>query len=103
MYNSNVSSPLGKAWALHRNGQNDQALSEFDKLLSANADDLDALYGSGLAQAALGKDEAARRSFEKAIDLVGRGLETEPGSDRLMMMRRMCQQRIDELHLAPAQ
>ncbi len=100
MFNSNVSSALGKAWAFHRNGQNDQALGEFQKLLSQNGDDLDALYGSGLAQKALGKTDAARQSFQKAIDAAGKGLSEKPGNDRFMMMRRMAQQRINEVSKA---
>lgn len=100
MFNSTVSSPLGKAWAFHRNDQNDQALGEFQRLLNQNADDLDALYGSGLAQKALGQAEAARKSFQKAIDVAGKGLSETPGNDRFMMMRRMAQQRINEVSKA---
>jgi hypothetical protein len=97
MYNANVSSALGKAWALHRNGQNDQALGEFQKL---DPKDIDAQYGTGLVQAALGKTDAAKQSFENAITAAEQGLEEKPGNDRFMMLRRMSQQRISELDKA---
>ena len=98
MYNTNVTSAVGKAWALHRNGDNDQAAKEFERLLSQNADDLDANFGLGLVLKALGSKDKALTTFQKTVELTAKGLSEKPGDDRLMMLRRMSQQRIAEIN-----
>ncbi|MCB9454600.1 MAG: tetratricopeptide repeat protein [Anaerolineaceae bacterium] len=109
-------SPISQAWNLYRQGQPDTAIVEFERILSADRDNVDALYGIGLAQRAAGQYEAAVKSFETALQLVkaisekqtatrrevyGDKLATQndpstPEDDRYMMLVRMLTQRVTE-------
>lgn len=91
---------LGHAWANHRDGRNEAAINEFDRILRDAPNDIDANFGMGLAQRALGRFDQAIASFEKAQSLVKKELEKEPGTDRWEMLSRMCEQRIAETETA---
>ncbi len=109
-------SPISQAWNYYRQGQPDTAIAEFERILNADRDNVDALYGIGLAQRAAGQYEAAVKSFETALHLVttisneqtatrrevyGDKLATQndpskPEDDRYMMLMRMLTQRLAE-------
>jgi tetratricopeptide (TPR) repeat protein len=104
---------IGKAWEQHRNSQNIDAIRAFDEVLAIKADDVDALYGKGLAQRASGDKSGAVKSFQLAYDYVTRTTAAlqkariiEDGTnslkttedDRYMMLARMCRQRLHELN-----
>lgn len=91
---------LAHAWANHRDGRNEAAVGEFDRILRDNPNDIDANYGLGLVQSVLGRHDQAIASFQKAKALVTKALEAEPGTDRWEMLQRMCDQRIAEAELA---
>lgn len=103
---------VGKAWEQHRQAQNIDAIRSFDDVLALKPNDVDALYGKGLAQRASGDKSGASKSFQVAYDFVTKTTEAlqkariiEDGSnslkttedDRYMMLARMCRQRLDEL------
>lgn len=91
---------LAHAWANHRDGRNEAAVGEFDRILRDNPNDIDANYGLGLVQRALGRYDQAVASFEKAKMLVTKALEAEPSLDRWEMLQRQCDQRIAETRTA---
>ena len=95
--NQEYAEQLGRAWALHRKGQNDDAIREFNGLLQTSANNMDALYGLGLAQRSSGKIEAAQDSFAKCATAIDSALQEHPHEDRYQMLERMAKQRIDEL------
>jgi tetratricopeptide (TPR) repeat protein len=103
---------IGKAWEQHRNSQNIEAVRAFEDALTLKSNDVDALYGKGLAQRASGDKSGAIKSFQIAYDYVTKTTEAlqkariiEDGAnslkttedDRYMMLARMCRQRLDEL------
>lgn len=96
-------SALARAWANHRDGRNEAAVTEFDRILRDAPNDIDANYGLGLVQRSLGRYEQAIASFEKAKSLVAKSLEAEPGVDRWEMLLRQCDQRISEVQQAQGQ
>ncbi len=57
------------------------AAREYERILSAHEDDVDALYGRGISYAALGKNEQAIADFENVVKL-------KPGYDKAY--RQMC-------------
>ncbi len=108
---------VGRAWRLHRDGDNAGAIREFDSIVSANPDNVDALYGLGLAHKALGDFGAAADAFARALDrtesalsavqtashvegnLGDNDLETN-FDDRYMMLTRMLSQRLEDVGAA---
>ena len=95
--NQEYAQQLGSAWALHRKGQNDDAIREFNSLLQLSANNMDALYGLALAQRSSGKIEAAQDSFAKCVAAVDAALAEHPTEDRYQMLQRMANQRLDEV------
>ena len=96
--NQEYAEQLGKAWALHRKGENDGAITEFNNLLQLSANNIDALYGLGLSQRSSGKLEAAQASFERCLAQIDALSKDQPREDRWLMLQRMTHQRIDELN-----
>lgn len=91
-------SPLGQAWRAHAVGRDDSAIEEFEKLVNATPDDLDVLYGLGLAQRGAGKKEAARETFERVQKILGElQPETENEVNRVEMLSRMVKQQLEFL------
>lgn len=96
-YSTQTGSPLGRAWANHRDGRNEAAVAEFDRILRDAPNDIDANFGIGLAQRALGRHDQAVASFNKTKELLNKALQEQPGDDRWEMLMRMCDQRIAEV------
>ena len=111
-----VEQQIGIGWGHHRSGNNDQAISEFEQVLSLAPDSIDAYYGLGLARRDSGNTDGAIEAFQKAFQITSESLEATKkvsdakgaivGSsnnletsddDRYMMMTRMIAQRLDEL------
>ncbi|HVU14058.1 MAG TPA: tetratricopeptide repeat protein [Phototrophicaceae bacterium] len=95
--NQEYAEQLGKAWALHRQGQNADAITEFNNLLKLSANNIDALYGLGLAQRSNHQLEAAQASFERCLEQIGAAAAEHPREDRYLMLQRITRQRLDEL------
>lgn len=107
-----LSERIGSAWRLHRDGDNQGAIRLFDEIIRSRPDSVDAHYGLGLAQKALGDDSAAAGAFQQALDLIeaaqsGDAFEAEAASDngpnsedRHMMLTRMLKQRLEDLSAA---
>lgn len=88
---------LGRAWALHRQGQNDNAIQEFSGLLQLSPNNIDALYGLALSQRSAGRLEEAKNNFERCLVEVESALTDHPGEDRYEMLKRFVMQRIAEM------
>jgi Tfp pilus assembly protein PilF len=97
MANQDYADQIARAWSLHRQGQNDAAAREFQSLLALTGDNMDVLYGLGLAQRGSGQVEAAQETFEKCLEKIVSALETHPGEDRYEMLEKMTRQRLAEL------
>ncbi len=95
--NQEYAEQLGKAWALHRKGQNADAITEFNALLNLSTNNIDALYGLGLAQRSNHQLEAAQATFERCLEQIGAAQTDRPREDRYLMLQRMARQRLDEL------
>ncbi len=112
-----VKKQLGEGWKLHRSKNNDKAVQVFKQLVSqleANTNStqdlmhlLDANYGLGLAQRAIGDRDAAVKAFEAALALAERGYSGHlheghsniktTDDDRFLMLKRMVTQRLAEM------
>ncbi len=90
---------VARAWQLHREGRQNDAISQFEAVLKTAPDDLDAHYGLALAQRSAGMTEAALENLKQAATAVSRAIETDPSIDRYQMLQRMVQQRISEMQL----
>lgn len=98
MYNpNNTDSAVGRAWAYHRDGRNDAAIAEFDRILKEAPNDIDANFGLGLVQRTLGRHDQAIQSFQKVKTLLDKALVETPHEDRWEMLLRMCDQRMAEV------
>ena len=98
--NQEFAAEIGNAWALHRKGQNEDAIRAFQGILEtsgSNTVKTDVLYGLGLAQRSAGHTEAALESFQRCMMEVNGSRETFPREDRHLMLQRMTKQRLDEL------
>jgi tetratricopeptide (TPR) repeat protein len=100
---------IGRAWAAHRAGKQAEAIKDFEQAMKSDAENVDAYYGLGLAQRAAGQHQAAKASFETAMQLAQTkkaAIQGEKGEnnletyedDRYMMLIRMLTQRLEELH-----
>jgi Flp pilus assembly protein TadD len=68
--NNNESSvQMGEAWAAHYRGQNDNALSAFERLANTAPDNIDVNFGYALCLKAAGRRASAAETFEKAKQL----------------------------------
>ncbi|MDE2777425.1 MAG: tetratricopeptide repeat protein [Chloroflexota bacterium] len=105
---------IGRAWRMHRDGDNQGALRLFEEVLAASPDSVDAHYGMGLAYKARGDMSAAAASFGQALSVTEQALsavrvtshaEGQHGAndletnfdDRYMMLTRMLKQRINDV------
>ena len=110
---------IGKAWRLHRDGNNSDAIGAFEEIIAISPESVDAHYGLGLVNKALGDSASAAAAFQQALDKVQEALsaiqtassaEGHHGAndldtnydDRYMMLTRMITQRLDELAAASA-
>jgi tetratricopeptide (TPR) repeat protein len=97
MAQKDVAAQIGNAWALHRQGKHENAIAEFSQAMKSAPDNIDAVYGLGLSQRGAKMREAAIRTFEQCQQMVAAALQTDPTSDRLEILEKMCQQRLAEL------
>lgn len=105
---------VGQAWRLHRDGDNDGAIRMFDSIVAANPENVDALYGLGLAHKASGDMNAAAKAFGSALETTESALaavkttshtegnlgDNDLGTnvdDRYMMLTRMLSQRLEDV------
>ena len=99
-----------QAWDQLRGGRADQALKQFEATVADHPEDIDAVYGLGLAQLKLKYRDDAIESFNKALSLISQGQGSlvfeedrqqehvrTPEEDRFLMLTRMVQQRLEEL------
>lgn len=110
--NPSNTSNVSNAWRYQREHQASTAVSEFEKILKQDANNIDALYGLGLALRDSGKKEAAIGQFQQVLKLVESAalarrptatnqeeirVPNTPDDDRYMMLARMIKQRLAEL------
>ena len=105
---------IGQAWRLHRNHDYAAAIDMFDEVLRKTPNNIDALYGIGLAQQGKGNTASAIESFQKALDLATTSLKAVDVTsvvdghhgtndldtyedDRYLLLQRMISQRLAEL------
>jgi Tfp pilus assembly protein PilF len=88
---------LGRAWALHREGQNELAMDEYNQLLRETPTHIDALYGLALAQRSAHMTDSAKQTFERCLNLVNEALDQSPGENRYEMLQRLIHQRLAEI------
>lgn len=105
---------IGEAWQQHRAGNNVKAIEIFQEILNRTPNNLDALYGMGLARRANKQADEAIKVFKQAQDLAQSALaavETAAAvdghvgtndlssyeDDRFLMLSRMIKQRLAEL------
>ncbi len=88
-------SPIGRAWHSHTVGRDDTAIEEFRKLVAAAPNDIDALYGLGMALRSAGQGQEARETFNKVLELLSsQEASNADDANRIQMLRRMTQQQI---------
>ncbi len=109
---------ISDAWRLHRQGNGSAAIESFQDILTTDAENIDALYGIGLAYRANGMPERAIESFtaaQAALRLAERAFRAENTEktkeetpftlndpiagegDRFLILSRMINQRLEEL------
>jgi len=103
---------VSNAWRLQREHKASSAVPEFQKILNQDADNIDALYGLGLALRDSGNTEGAITNFQRCLELVDAAalarrpaatgeeehrVANTPEDDRYMMLSRMLKQRLTEL------
>ena len=105
---------IGRAWRLHREGDNQGAIRLFEEVIAASPDSVDAHYGMGLAFKSMGNMQSAADSFQRALSVTEQALsavqltshaEGQHGAndldtnidDRYMMLTRMLNQRLEDV------
>ena len=100
---------IGKAWRMHREGNNSGAIGMFQDAIQSDPESIDALYGLGLAQKASGDLSAAKEAFSSALEHLQHSSAAEAAAlaqehhsetnlgDRYIMLNRMLNQRLEEL------
>lgn len=105
---------VGQAWQFIRNRQYERALEAFNDVIRSMPDNVDAHYGLGIVQRALGDHKASIASYQKTLELAqnalkavrttssvdgntaANDLETQE-DDRFLMLITMIKQRLAEL------
>lgn len=87
---------LTKAWTHHRDGRHSDAVEAFKAALLRNPDQVDVLYGLGLAQRAGGNAAAAADTLARCLAIVSSRNEQSPADDQMAMLKRMVEQRLAE-------
>lgn len=112
MSSNSIDTSISIAWRHQRENEGSTAVTEFEKILKQDNNNIDALYGMGLALRDTGKKSEATAKFQQALSLVDAATEARrptteaaeehrkantPEDDRLMMLGRMIKQRLSEL------
>lgn len=98
MSNESIAAQIGQAWRSHRDGNNEGAIDQFGRILRGSPDSIDANYGLGLANRAVGNQHAAGEAFQRALDLAEKIEATsQEERDRYLMLTRMIKQRVEEV------
>ena len=110
--NPSNTSNVSNAWRYQREHQASTAVTEFEKILNQDANNIDALFGLGLALRDSGQKAAAIEKFQQVLELVESAalvrrpvstgedeirVANTPDDDRYMMLARMTKQRLAEL------
>lgn len=96
-------SELAKAWGQHAKDRDDSAIEEFEKLLEANPDDLDAMYGLALARKHSGERAESVAAFKRIQAALAEAQpQTEEEVNRSAMLTRMVEQQLESLEEAGA-
>jgi tetratricopeptide (TPR) repeat protein len=112
MSSNSLNASISQAWRYQREHQAATAITEYEKILKQDANNIDALYGYGLSLRDTGKKAEATAQFKRALELVDaaalsrrpattgeeehRTVNT-PEDDRYMMLSRMIKQRLSEI------
>lgn len=97
MAQNEIAEKVGAAWGLLRQGNYDGAIAQFTALIRQEPNQIDAMYGLGLAQRSSGLKDAAVKTFEDCRATVNRALAENPGDDKFEILQRMVSQRLSEL------
>jgi len=97
MAQTEIAAALSRAWGLHLKKQHSESVQAFTDILKRNSDQLDALYGLGLAQRKAGQLAEALATFQKLQQHIAAELTANPGNDRFEMLTRIVQQRLAEM------
>ena len=90
---------ISMAWKAHYNGQHEQAIEQFKRLVNQVPDNVDANWGLGLSYRKAGDRASALQVFQKVRDLVTQKLEATPDEyERLFMLKRMVTQQIEQMN-----
>jgi cytochrome c-type biogenesis protein CcmH/NrfG len=110
--NPSNTSAVSNAWRYQREHKASTAITEFEKILSQDSKNIDALYGLGLALRDSGNKAGAIEKFQQVLELVDVAalarrpastgedeirVANTPDDDRYMMLSRMIKQRLAEL------
>jgi cytochrome c-type biogenesis protein CcmH/NrfG len=107
-----VKAQISKAWSTHQSGNAKSAINEFEQILKQDQNNVDAMYGLGLAQRKAGDHAQAHNSFESALKLVEEAINkrltalgtdsamsrSSVENDRNLILQRMLKQRLAELN-----
>jgi len=90
---------IGEAWQAHYDNQHQQAIQQFEALVSQAPEHIDANWGLGLAYRSAGDRAKALQVFRKVRDLVTQKLDANPEQyERFFMLKRMVIQQIDQMN-----
>jgi tetratricopeptide (TPR) repeat protein len=91
---------IGEAWKAHRQGFQDTAIQQFREILDKDPNNLDALYGLGLAEKAAGNDDEAKEIFlhlQTQIEDVSAEEASSGHPGKFFMLANMVKQQISQL------
>jgi Flp pilus assembly protein TadD len=90
---------IGDAWKSHAEGQNETAIVKFKEITEKVPGHIDALWGLGLSYRNAGDTANALQVFGEVKELVAAELRGEPEEyERFLMLRRMVDQQINQIH-----
>jgi Flp pilus assembly protein TadD len=95
-----IDAQVGQAWSFHYKKQNEQAVTEFLRIVETEPNHIDANYGLGMSLAAVGRKAEAAQAFQKALAMAEEKLgqvEEEEDHARYAMLSRMIAQQLSVL------
>ena len=91
---------IGEAWKAHRNGFQDTAIEQFREVLEQDSENVDAMYGLGLAKKANGNILEARQTFDRLYDILEKYVQKESAEgkmERYYMLRNMVERLMKQM------